>query len=125
MLSNLPVNTVLAAQDLARARAYYSEKLGLEPALERQDGLMYRMQDGSSFMLYETGNAGSAKNTQMSWVTQDLEAEMAELRGRGVVFEDYDFPGLKTEDGVATMEGLKGAWFIDSEGNILSLAQEL
>jgi catechol 2,3-dioxygenase-like lactoylglutathione lyase family enzyme len=125
MLNNLPVNAVLPAKDLARARTFYSEKLGLEPAEENAGGLMYRMQDGSSFLLYETDNAGSAKNTSMCWTAKDFDSEMAELRARGITFEDYDFPGLKTENGVATMENEKSAWFLDSEGNILCLAEEL
>jgi catechol 2,3-dioxygenase-like lactoylglutathione lyase family enzyme len=125
MLNNLPVNAVLPAKDLARARTFYSEKLGLEPAEENAGGLMYRMQDGSSFLLYETDNAGSAKNTSMCWTATDFDSEMAELRGRGVTFEDYDFPGLKTENGVATMENERSAWFLDSEGNILCIAEDL
>jgi catechol 2,3-dioxygenase-like lactoylglutathione lyase family enzyme len=125
MLNNLPVNAVLPAKDLARARTFYSEKLGLEPAEENAGGLMYRMQDGSSFLLYETDNAGSAKNTSMCWTARDFDSEMAELRARGITFEDYDFPGLKTENGVATMENEKSAWFLDSEGNILCIAQDL
>jgi catechol 2,3-dioxygenase-like lactoylglutathione lyase family enzyme len=125
MLNNLPVNAVLPAKDLARARSFYSEKLGLEPAEENAGGLMYRMQDGSSFLLYETDNAGSAKNTSMCWTARDFDSEMAELRARGITFEDYDFPGLKTENGVATMENEKSAWFLDSEGNILCIAQDL
>jgi catechol 2,3-dioxygenase-like lactoylglutathione lyase family enzyme len=125
MLNNLPVNAVLPAKDLARARTFYSEKLGLEAAEENAGGLMYRMQDGSSFLLYETDNAGSAKNTSMCWTARDFDSEVAELRARGITFEDYDFPGLKTENGVATMENEKSAWFLDSEGNILCIAQDL
>jgi hypothetical protein len=83
------------------------------------------MQDGTGFLLYETENAGSAKNTTMCWTVKDIDAEMSELRGRGVTFEDYDFPGLKTENGVATMDNEKSAWFVDSEGNILCIAQDL
>ncbi|MGO4692535.1 VOC family protein [Glaciibacter sp. 2TAF33] len=125
MLSNMSVGAVLPAKDLSRARAYFSEKLGLEPSEETAGGLMYRMQDGTGFLLYETENAGSAKNTTMCWTVKDIDAEMSELRGRGVTFEDYDFPGLKTENGVATMDNEKSAWFVDSEGNILCIAQDL
>ena len=123
MLNESELYAVLPAKDLQRARAYYSEKLGLEVTEETPGGLVYRMAGGGAFLLYETDNAGSAKNTQMCWTTGDLDAEMAELRGRGVVFEEYDFPGLKTENGVATMDGERGSWFLDSEGNILCLTQ--
>lgn len=123
MLSTLEIYSVLPAADLARARGFYTDKLGLEPAEVMDDGVIYRMQGGSTFLVYETSNAGSAKNTQMCWMTPDLDAEMADLRGKGVTFEEYDFPGLKTENGVATIEGEKTAWFVDTEGNILCLTQ--
>lgn len=58
-----------------------------------------------------------------AWVVEDLEAEVAELRGRGVAFEEYDGPGLRTVDGIATTPAGKGAWFKDSEGNVLTITQ--
>jgi len=122
MLSALEVIGVLPAQDLQRARGFYRDKLGLDPAEVRDDGVLYRTSSGS-FLVYETPNAGSAKNTQLCWITNDIEAEVAELRGKGVVFEEYDFPGLKTENGIAVTEGIKGAWFLDTEGNILCLSE--
>ncbi|BCW62745.1 VOC family protein [Paenarthrobacter sp. MSM-2-10-13] len=125
MLKDQQVGAVLPAHDIARARAYYSEKLGLEPENpDDEDNLQYKCGDGTGFFIYQTPNAGTAKNTQIGWMVSDLKAAVQELRGKGVVFEDYDFPGLKTEDGVATMpDGSAAAWFLDSEGNILSLNQ--
>ncbi|MFE4198748.1 VOC family protein [Paenarthrobacter sp. NPDC056912] len=125
MLKDQQVGAVLPAQDIARARAYYSEKLGLEPENpDDDDNLQYRCGDGTGFFLYQTPNAGTAKNTQMGWMVSDVAATVAELRDKGVTFEDYDFPGLKTENGVATMpDGSAAAWFLDTEGNILSLNQ--
>ncbi|SDW83826.1 hypothetical protein SAMN04487917_11184 [Arthrobacter sp. yr096] len=125
MLKDQQVGAVLPAQDIARARAYYSEKLGLEPENpDADDNLQYRCGDGTGFFLYQTPNAGTAKNTQMGWMVSDVAAAVAELRDKGVTFEDYDFPGLKTENGVATMpDGSAAAWFLDTEGNILSLNQ--
>ena len=124
MLQKLETMAVLPAKDLERARAFYRDTLGLEPEGPETDGLMYRT-GGTTFLLYETDNAGSAKNTQMAWRTEDLDAEVAELRGRGVVFAEYDFPGLKTENGIATSEGERTAWFIDSEGNILAVSEQI
>ncbi|MEO6310076.1 MAG: VOC family protein [Leifsonia sp.] len=124
MLQKLETMAVLPAKDLERARAFYRDTLGLEPEEEETDGLIYRT-GGTTFLLYETDNAGSAKNTQMAWRTEDLDAEVAELRGRGVVFAEYDFPGLKTENGIATSEGERTAWFIDSEGNILAVSEQI
>jgi catechol 2,3-dioxygenase-like lactoylglutathione lyase family enzyme len=125
MLKDLSVAAVLPASDINRAREFYRDKLGLEPDNpDADDNLMYKCGNGTAFLLYQTANAGSAKNTQIGWATDDLEAEMDELRSRGVAFEDYDFPGLKTENGVATMpDGEKAAWFLDTEGNILSINQ--
>ncbi|WP_347110767.1 VOC family protein [Paenarthrobacter sp. S56] len=125
MLKDQQVAAVLPAQDLKRARGFYSEKLGLEPDNpDADDNLQYRCGDGTGFLLYETPNAGTARNTQMGWMVDDVAATVEELRGKGVTFEDYDFPGLKTENGIATMpDGSAAAWFLDTEGNILSLNQ--
>jgi catechol 2,3-dioxygenase-like lactoylglutathione lyase family enzyme len=124
MLSNSRIIPTVPAADIDRARAWYEEKLGLKPSQERPDGLMYDCGEGSQFLLYPTSFAGTAQNTLVAWRVGDIQAEMSDLRGRGVVFEEYDFPGLKTVDGVADVEGLKGSWFKDSEGNTLALAQE-
>jgi len=124
MLQKLETMAVLPAKDLARAQAFYRDTLGLEPELEETDGLVYRS-GGTTFLIYETDNAGSAKNTQMAWQTEDLDAEVADLRGRGVVFAEYDFPGLKTENGIATTGGERTAWFLDSEGNILAVTERI
>ena len=122
--------TRLPAQDLGRARAFYSEKLGLEPVEEREGGLLYRC-GGTEFALYESAGAASGDHTQMGFEVEDIEAVVAELRGRGVVFEEYDFPGLTTVNGIAEIEGNypskgrgeRGAWFRDSERNMLGLGQ--
>lgn len=123
MLKDQPVGAVLPAADLARARGFYRDKLGLEPDNpDAEDNLQYTCGAGSRFLIYQTSNAGSAKNTQMGWMVTDLPATVAELRAAGVVFEEYDFPGLKTEDGIATLpDGSSAAWFLDSEGNILNI----
>ena len=122
--------TRLPAQDLDRARAFYSEKLGLEPVEEREGGLLYRC-GGSEFALFESAGAASGDHTQMGFEVEDIEAVVAELRRGGVVFEEYDLPGLTTVDGIAEIEGNypskgkgeRGAWFRDSEGNMLGLGQ--
>jgi catechol 2,3-dioxygenase-like lactoylglutathione lyase family enzyme len=124
MLSQLEATAVLPAKDLGRAKAFYKEKLGLEPAEERDGELRYRTPAGAAVLMYETENAGTAKNTALLWVTPDVEGEVDRLRQAGVVFEEYDLPGLKTENGIATNGGERAAWFKDSEGNILCVAQD-
>ncbi len=133
MLQHGEVATRLPAQDLDRARSFYAKKLGLEPAEERPGGLLYRCARGS-FVLFESTGAPSGDHTQMAWEVADLEATVAALRARGVVFEEYDLPGLRTVDAIARIDGNypskggvgeKGAWFKDSEGNLLAIGQPL
>jgi catechol 2,3-dioxygenase-like lactoylglutathione lyase family enzyme len=124
MLKERDIIAVLPAKDIARARDFYRDVLGLEPSdAMDEENLLYRCGNGTAFLLYQTDNAGTAKNTQMGWGTDNLEADVEDLRGRGVVFEEYDFPGLKTENGIATTPVGTAAWFTDSEGNILNLFQ--
>ena len=116
----------IPAKDIARARAFYAEKLGLEPAREEgPEALAYEMGKGTGFLLYQSQFAGTNQATTMSFEVSDFDGTMEQLRSKGVAFEDYDFPGLKTENGVATMpDGTKTAWFKDSEGNILALGNQ-
>jgi catechol 2,3-dioxygenase-like lactoylglutathione lyase family enzyme len=124
MLTDSDIMAVLPAKDINRAKDFYRDKLGLEPSESMEDdSLTYRGGHGTGFLIYQTENAGTAKNTQMGWEVDNLEREMEELRGRGVVFEEYDQPGLKTENGVSTNDWGKAAWFLDSEGNILNISQ--
>src|SRR3954453_14979069 len=95
------VATRLPAQDLERARRFYSEKLGLEPTEERPGGLLYRMDGGGEFGLFQSGGAPSGEHTQMGWQVDDIEATVAELRARGLEFEQFDMPGVEVVDGIA------------------------
>jgi catechol 2,3-dioxygenase-like lactoylglutathione lyase family enzyme len=133
MLASGGVSTRLPAQDLERARAFYADKLGLEPAEERPGGLLYRCASGE-FALFESAGAPSGLYTQMAWQVDDIEAVVAELKRRGVVLEEYDLPGLTTVDGIAEVPGNypskggvgeRAAWFRDSEGNLLAIGQPL
>ena len=115
-------HATLPAKDLARARQFYADKLGLEPTSEEMGSLMYETGKGTGFLLYESQFAGTNQATAMGLAVTDFDSAIEDLRARGVTFEDYDMPGLKTENGVATMPGgMKTAWFKDSEGNILAL----
>lgn len=123
MLNNAPVCAVLPATDIERAKKFYSEKLGLkEGSAPEPGGVVFEAGKGTSLYIYERP-AVKVEHTQASFMVDNLEAEMTDLRSRGVVFEDYDFPGLKTVNGVANMDGFKSCWFKDSEGNILSIGE--
>src|SRR5262245_51857163 len=99
MLKQASVATRLPAQDLSRARAFYADKLGLQPVDERPGGLLYRCATGE-FALFESAGAPSGAHTQMAWEVEDIEATVAELRARGVVLEEFEIPGLTTVDGI-------------------------
>lgn len=130
MLADSQVATRLPVNDLERAREFYSAKLGLEPTEERPGGLLYRC-GGGCFALFESEGAPSGTHTQMGWEVADIDATVTTLRARGVVFEEYDLPGLKTVDGIAEIDGNypskgageRAAWFRDSEGNLLGIGQ--
>ncbi len=124
MLAGFPIHATVAASDLARARAWYESKLGLVPEVEDPGGLWYRFGDGTFLSVYQTEYAGTARNTQAGWTVTDIERVMADLRDRGVVFEEYDLGnGMATVDGLLAMGPYKGCWFQDSEGNIFELSQ--
>ncbi len=119
--------TMLPAADLDRFRSFYHDKLGLDPTGEHPDMrlLEYHDDGGRGFEVYETDHAGTAQNTQMVWMTDDLDGDMQRMRSAGIEFEDFEIPGMKTENGVVTNDEMKSAWFRDSEGNILCITQML
>ena len=86
-------------------------------------GVVYECGKGSWVFLYPSGGAGTSKASQAFWQVEDLEAEVKALKDRGVIFEDYDMPGLKTVNGIAATPGNKAAWFKDPDGNIMALIQ--
>ena len=124
MSSQMPADwtfsATIPAKDIDSTRKFYEGVLGLEIVRESPAGITYRTGD-STVSLYPTQFAGTAQHTLGGFVVKDLEAAMAELRERGVTFEEYDMPGLKTVNGIAELEGERGSWFKDPEGNILSL----
>ena len=133
MLTRSRVATRLPAQDLKRAERFYAEKLGLRPSEARPGGLRYECGDGS-FALFESSGSPSGAHTQMGFEVDDLEATVNELRRRGVAFEEYDLPGLKTINGIAEVAGNypsrggigeRAAWSRDSEGNLLGIGQAI
>jgi catechol 2,3-dioxygenase-like lactoylglutathione lyase family enzyme len=122
MLSKSEFRAMLPVKDLNRAKKFYADKLGLRPERETPVGAAYRLKD-SWFELFPSSGQSNGSFTQGGWETDNLEREVAELRSKGVVFEEYSQPGLKTVNGIATVGEEKAAWFKDSEGNLLALVQ--
>jgi predicted enzyme related to lactoylglutathione lyase len=125
MLQGSPMYAYIPAEDMARARTFYEQKLGFEPKEEVAGGVVYAFAGGTACFLYPTPNAGTSKASQAFWQVEDVEREVAELKARGVTFEEYDAPGVKTVNSIVTAGGAKAAWFKDSEGNILAVVQNL
>jgi predicted enzyme related to lactoylglutathione lyase len=123
MLQRSPMYAYIPAKNVERAREFYERKLGFSPAREVAGGVMYEFGGGTACFLYPTPNAGTSKASQAFWQVDDIEREVTDLKARGVQFEEYDMPGMKTKDGIATAGGAKAAWFKDTEGNILALVQ--
>jgi catechol 2,3-dioxygenase-like lactoylglutathione lyase family enzyme len=130
LLANSRTITKLPAQDLDRARAFYRDRLGLTPVEERDGGLRYVVASGEFHLFLSTGKA-SGESTQMGFEVEDIDAVVAELRSRGVVFGEIDAPGFEVVDGIIEVEGNypskgegeRGIFFHDSEGNLLALGQ--
>lgn len=132
-LVDAAVSTRLPAQDLDRARRFYADKLGLEPAETRPGGLRYQCRSGH-FSVFQSVGRPSGDHTQMAWQVDDIDAAVTELRRRGVEFEAVDVPGLRTVDGIAEVTGNypsaggigeRAAWFRDSEGNLHGIGQTI
>ena len=125
MLTNAPVTTMLPVKDLNRARAFYEGKLGLKPVGLKPDGKFTYDCGGATLALFPKEGGTKADHTAVSFQVPDIAASIAELKRAGVTFEDYDFPGLKTVGHVCVLGAEKAAWFVDTEGNILCLHEDI
>jgi catechol 2,3-dioxygenase-like lactoylglutathione lyase family enzyme len=127
MLTEARITAIVPTTDLARARDFYGETLGLRDTGATMPGaeVIYECGGGSLLEVYERPSAGTAEHTLASWEVDDVRGAVDELRGRGVRFEDYDTPEFKTEDGVATAGEFQAAWFRDPDGNILCIHSQV
>ncbi len=122
MLGDHPIYPVLLTTDLAAAREFYHDTLGLEIIAERETAIDFR--SGSTRLNLNLSTTGTADSqTQAGWQVEDLRAELDVLRGRGVRIEEYDLPGLKTEDGIVDIGFALVAWITDPDGNVLGILQ--
>ena len=123
MLGEHPITPVLLVKDLAAAREFYHDRLGLEILTENENATVFACGGGTHLDVTKSTVGTADKQTQASWQVTDIRAEVAELRARGVKVEDYDMPGLKTEDGIADLGFAWAAWIIDPGKNALSILQ--
>ena len=122
MLGDFDISPSLPASDIDRAKAFYETVLGFKPQMTAPDGTFFYKSGGSRFQVYPSAFAGTNRATAAGWQVSDFDGVAAELKAKGVKFEDYDFGEIKTVDGVMALpDGSKAAWFKDSEGNILGL----
>jgi predicted enzyme related to lactoylglutathione lyase len=124
MLRNAPIRAYIPVSNVSRARKFYEDIVGLKPREEYAGGVTYEC-GGTEVFMYPTPNAGTSKASQAFWQVDDVEAEVADLKARGVKFEEYDMPGITMKNSIATGGGAKTAWFKDTEGNILAVSQSL
>ncbi len=125
MLKDARIGANAPVSNLEQAIAFYEGKLGLT-LFERGEEKPYARFEGAAatkLQVYESATAGQSRHTLASFVVDDVRAEVEELKARGVVFEEYDMPGFKTVNGIAEIAGEKGAWFKDSEGNLLAIGE--
>ena len=122
-LSEFPISARAAAIDLERARRWYDNRPGLMPVREDAGGVWYRFAGETWLYLYATPSAGTAQNTIAGWEVADIGSVMADLRERGVVFEQYDLGEVPMIDGLADFGAARAAWFKDSEGNTYELTE--
>ncbi len=125
MISNLTAMATIPAANMERAKKVYGEKLGLKVEETEPTGEVKYKSGNSTFLLYESQFAGTAKSTAMTFETDNLDRDMRDLRNKGIKFEEYDMGELKTVNGVASIGDVKGAWFKDTEGNIIALTEHV
>ena len=123
MLKIVEAYAAIPAQDIKRARQFYDQKLGLKAEEMPDGGAIYKIGQ-SGFLLFQSTGKASGDHTQLAIDVEDIESALDELRSNGVKLEEYDFPNFKTVNGVFTMpDGSKGAWFKDTEGNLIAVNQ--
>jgi len=123
MLSQATFHATIPAQDLARARAFYENVLGFEPASIDPAGVFYEGRGGTRFLVFPSSGRASGDHTQLGLAVADIEAEVRGLKAAGVAFESYDFPQFDAASSIATFPGTRSAWFKDTEGNLIGVVQ--
>ena len=125
MLPGRRTHTTLPTSDLERSRRFYEGVLGFRPADVSLGGVTYEAADGTTFLVFPSSGRAAGTHTQMGFTVPDIEAEVRELKGRGVTFESYDMPGFDPAISIASFPGLRSAWFKDPDGNLLVIVQRM
>ena len=123
MLGDHPIDVVLLATDLESSKEFYAGRLGLEILTESEEAITYRCGGDSQLAVTKSTTGTADEQTQASWRVNDLDAELAELRSRGVEIQEYDMPGLKTVDGVADIGFARMAWIVDPHKSALGIME--
>lgn len=125
MLKNAPLYSYVPVSNLERARSFYEDKLALGRGEPSGPGLIFKCAGGTGFFMYPTPGAGTNQASCAFWQVDDIQATVAWLKGRGVVFEEYDTPDMKTVGSIFNGGDAMAAWFMDTEGNIMAVVQDL
>ena len=115
----------LPATDLARAKDFYARNLGLKPAKETDEGLVFECGNDSRILLFPSSGRASGDHTQAVFEVTNVASEVATMKANGVDFEEFDLPGMKTEGGIVTQNDVKSAFFHDSEGNLICISERV
>jgi catechol 2,3-dioxygenase-like lactoylglutathione lyase family enzyme len=125
MLPAARTHTTLPSSDLERSRAFYEGVLGFQPADVSPGGVTYGSSDGTTFLVVPSSGRAAGTHTQMGFTVPDIEVEVRELKERGVRFETYEMPGFDPATSIASIPGLRTAWFKDPDGNLLGIVQRI
>lgn len=123
MLSDCKAYAMIPVSDLTRVRSFYLDTLGLKVLEEGDDAILLECADGTALGVFVSQGKASGDHTQMTFICADIDAEVADLRSRGVHLESFEMPGATSDEGIYDLGGERGAWFRDPEGNLLAVAQ--
>ena len=123
MLGDSRIHPVLLSEDLAKTRGFYHDRIGLEILVENEHAIEFRCGGGTKLAVTKSTTGTADSQTQVGWEVDDLQAELDELRTRGMTIEEFDVPGLKTENGIADMGFAWMGWIVDPGHNALAIIQ--
>ena len=121
MLADKDAVATVAVKDLKAAKKFYGDTLGLKSTPVPEPEVLNYKSGNSTVLVYKSQFAGSNKATSVTWIVDDVEGTVKDLKAKGVAFEHYDFPGMTRKGDVHIAGKSKAAWFKDPDGNILAV----